>query len=272
LQISRRIDNIEGVARGLENLGRVYARQGEFSKAIEVWEEKLPMCKNDLEITWLNHEIGRCYLELGNYIIAKNYGSKSLEKAEIINDECWKMNALVLMAQSENKLKENANLEFIIECFNKSLKLSIKLKDRIAENALKKAIEQAKQKQEALKSSDEKSGFENDFEVESSDKTSLSSKDSTTSLSSQESNKLQTLTDVTNSIIKIATNESYGVEEIYLTLYGANDLTRKIKLDKSESNEIPFKSGQLDVFKIEDIDTLGDVCTSYTPFLPQNNL
>lgn len=52
-------------SRALDNLGRVYARKGEFAKAIDLWEEKLPLAKTPLEQTWLYHEIGRCHLELG---------------------------------------------------------------------------------------------------------------------------------------------------------------------------------------------------------------
>ena len=55
----------ESKSRALDNLGRVYARKGEFRKAIDSWETKLPMTKTPLETTWLYHEIGRCHLELG---------------------------------------------------------------------------------------------------------------------------------------------------------------------------------------------------------------
>ena len=59
--------NDDAKSRALDNLGRVFARQGNFDKAIESWETKLPMAKSSLETTWLYHEIGRCNLELGKY-------------------------------------------------------------------------------------------------------------------------------------------------------------------------------------------------------------
>ena len=55
----------ESKSRALDNLGRVYARQGNFKQAINCWERKLPLAKTSLETTWLYHEIGRCNLELG---------------------------------------------------------------------------------------------------------------------------------------------------------------------------------------------------------------
>ena len=60
-------DNKEGISRALENIGRVYARNGKYKEAVEVWEKKLPLAESDLEKAWLYHEIGRCYLETGIY-------------------------------------------------------------------------------------------------------------------------------------------------------------------------------------------------------------
>lgn len=57
----------EAKSRALDNMGRVYARQGEYEKAINAWERKIPLAKTPLETTWLYHEIGRCHLELGVY-------------------------------------------------------------------------------------------------------------------------------------------------------------------------------------------------------------
>ena len=57
----------ESKSRALDNLGRVYARQGNFKQAISCWETKLPLAKTPLETTWLYHEIGRCNLELGKH-------------------------------------------------------------------------------------------------------------------------------------------------------------------------------------------------------------
>jgi len=59
------------------------------------------MSKSSLESTWLYHEIGRCYLEMGASLDAKEYGEKSLSAAEDADDDLWELNARVLIAQSQ---------------------------------------------------------------------------------------------------------------------------------------------------------------------------
>ena len=93
----------EAKSRSLDNLGRVYAKKGEFTKAIDAWMEKLPFCKSLLESTWLHHEIGRCHLELKYYQDAKEFGQKSLAAAEQGDDKVWQLNATVLVGQAEGE-------------------------------------------------------------------------------------------------------------------------------------------------------------------------
>ena len=61
------------------------------------------MNKSDIESTWLYHEIGRCYLEMGEYAKAKDNGEKSLDSAGKAEDDVWQLNASVLIAQAEGK-------------------------------------------------------------------------------------------------------------------------------------------------------------------------
>lgn len=68
------------------------------------WEEKIPLATSSLEKTWLFHEIGRCYLELGLLEDARNYGMKSQEEAEEAGDVEWQLNASVLVAQAQGNL------------------------------------------------------------------------------------------------------------------------------------------------------------------------
>ena len=67
------------------------------------WEEKLPLSSSALEKTWLYHEIGRCYLELGQYDVSMSYGEKSLAAADDAADDVWQLNASILMAQSQGE-------------------------------------------------------------------------------------------------------------------------------------------------------------------------
>lgn len=133
----------EAKSRGLDNLGRVNARHGHYQKAIDVWEQKLPMSKSALESTWLYHEIGRCYLELNKFEKARSYGEKSLTAAEEAEDPMWQLQATVLIAQSEVKL---GDLSGALATFETSLDLARTQGDTSAETAIKKAIEEVNAK------------------------------------------------------------------------------------------------------------------------------
>lgn len=58
------------------------------------------MAKSSLESTWLYHEIGRCFLELGKFEQAREYGEKSLTAAEDAEDPGWQLHASVMIAQA----------------------------------------------------------------------------------------------------------------------------------------------------------------------------
>ncbi|XP_012936467.1 tetratricopeptide repeat protein 25 [Aplysia californica] len=129
---------MDAKSRGLDNLGRVYARMGKFQKAIEVWERKLPMSKTNLETTWLCHELGRCYLELDQAKTAKDYGERSLAAAQEAEDDMWQLHALVLISQSEVK---SGRLSSSLISFEKAYELANLLMDTSAQAAIKKAID-----------------------------------------------------------------------------------------------------------------------------------
>ncbi|KAK3082593.1 hypothetical protein FSP39_000037 [Pinctada imbricata] len=143
LRIANSFSLEDAKSRALDNLGRVYARKGNFEKAIEVWEEKLPMSKSPLESTWLYHEIGRCYLELNKYQDARDFGEKSLAAARDAEDDGWQLHASVLVAQSEVKLND---LQAACDSFERSLELAKRLGDRAAEDAITKALQEVNNK------------------------------------------------------------------------------------------------------------------------------
>ncbi|XP_060563429.1 outer dynein arm-docking complex subunit 4-like isoform X2 [Ruditapes philippinarum] len=143
LNLGERNDMTEAVSRGLDNIGRVYARKGAFAKAIEVWERKLPMSKSPLESTWLYHEIGRCYLELDKYTEAKSNGEQSETAALEAEDQMWQLQALVLTAQAEVKLGQ---LTAAAATFEKASELAKSQGDKSAESAIKKAIDEINSK------------------------------------------------------------------------------------------------------------------------------
>jgi tetratricopeptide (TPR) repeat protein len=119
-------DNKEGISRAYENIGRVYARNGRYKDAIQVWNKKLPLAESDTEKAWLFHEIGRCHLEIGDYEVARDYGRKSFECAERISDEIWQLNATVLMAQAEAKIGTVESLKKAVEHFENAISMTEK--------------------------------------------------------------------------------------------------------------------------------------------------
>nr|XP_014350291.1 PREDICTED: tetratricopeptide repeat protein 25 isoform X1 [Latimeria chalumnae]XP_014350292.1 PREDICTED: tetratricopeptide repeat protein 25 isoform X2 [Latimeria chalumnae] len=138
LEIAHEHDLLDAKSRALDNIGRVYARIGDFRQAVEVWEEKIPLAKSNLEKAWLYHEIGRCYLELNCNVDARDYGEKSLLFAQEAEDDEWKLNASVLIAQSEVKLGDN---QTAITYFEKALETAKLLNDEAAERAIINALE-----------------------------------------------------------------------------------------------------------------------------------
>ncbi len=61
------------------------------------------MSSTPLESTWLYHEIGRCYLEIGKFDQAKDYGERSKKSAMDAEDDVWQLNASVLIAQAHGR-------------------------------------------------------------------------------------------------------------------------------------------------------------------------
>ncbi|KAM5134981.1 outer dynein arm-docking complex subunit 4 isoform 2-T2 [Mantella aurantiaca] len=145
LEIAEQCDLPDAKSRALDNLGRVYARIGRFKEAVKVWEEKIPVVTTNLEKTWLFHEIGRCYLELELLEDARNYGMKSQEEAEEAGDEEWQLNASVLLAQAQVKLKD---YQSAIRNFEKALEKAKIVNNVEAEQAILSALEDAKRKSE----------------------------------------------------------------------------------------------------------------------------
>ncbi|XP_063694267.1 outer dynein arm-docking complex subunit 4-like [Bolinopsis microptera] len=138
LTISNSIKSEEGKARALDNIGRTYARKGDYSEAVKYWEQRIPMPKTVLEAAWLYHELGRCCLELGRFSEAATYGEQSLDSATQANDDNWQINSSVLIAQAEVKL---AHDEKALENFDRALKIAEVLDDKAVQDAISKAIQ-----------------------------------------------------------------------------------------------------------------------------------
>ncbi|XP_070250862.1 outer dynein arm-docking complex subunit 4 [Myotis yumanensis] len=140
LEIAKEYDLPDAKSRALDNIGRVFARVGKFQQAIDTWEEKIPLAKTTLEKTWLFHEIGRCYLELDQAEQAQNYGEKSQQCAEEEGDIEWQLNASVLVAQAQVKLR---NFESAVNNFEKALERAKLVHNNEAQRAIISALDDA---------------------------------------------------------------------------------------------------------------------------------
>lgn len=92
-------DDEERLSRAYDNLGRVYARSGQFAQAIQVWERKIPLATLPLEKAWLFHEIGQCHFGLG--ASSREGGTRSADhrvrlqvitnvRSITVNDPTWR--------------------------------------------------------------------------------------------------------------------------------------------------------------------------------------
>ncbi|XP_004410572.1 PREDICTED: tetratricopeptide repeat protein 25 [Odobenus rosmarus divergens] len=140
LEIAKEYDLPDAKSRALDNIGRVFARVGKFQQAIDTWEEKIPLAKTTLEKTWLFHEIGRCYLELDQAWQAQHYGEKSQQCAEEEGDIEWQLNASVLVAQAQVKLRD---FESAVSNFEKALERAKLVHNNEAQQAIISALDDA---------------------------------------------------------------------------------------------------------------------------------
>ncbi len=122
---------------GLENMGRVYARKGNYKKAMEAWSQRLLLCHDALTRAWLNHEIGRCHMELGDASKASECAQAAIEAAVEAKDLGWELNATVLRAQADVKLSD---LQTAVEVFERALELAVLTGDDNATSAVQRAI------------------------------------------------------------------------------------------------------------------------------------
>ncbi|KAJ7313521.1 hypothetical protein JRQ81_004970 [Phrynocephalus forsythii] len=140
LDIARENNLTDAISRALDNIGRAYARMGNFQEAIETWEEKIPLVKSNLERTWLFHEIGRCYLELDRAAEARDYGERSLQCAEEEGDIEWQLNGGVLVAQAQVKLED---FHSAVTYFEKALEKAKRIHNDAAQQAIIIALDEA---------------------------------------------------------------------------------------------------------------------------------
>ncbi|KAG1665914.1 Tetratricopeptide repeat protein 25 [Nymphon striatum] len=133
LKMAEKFHLEDAKSRALDNIGRTHALFGNFEEAINAWKVKLPLCKDPIEKSWLHHEIGRCYLELGELEDASEFGKKSLRFAESASDLMWQLNASVMLAQIK---VQKANYIEAISIFHQAQILAENLGNKKAMKAI----------------------------------------------------------------------------------------------------------------------------------------
>uniref|UniRef100_A0A3Q2PDP8 Outer dynein arm-docking complex subunit 4 n=1 Tax=Fundulus heteroclitus TaxID=8078 RepID=A0A3Q2PDP8_FUNHE len=142
LELAKQCTFLEATSRALGNIGRTHAETGQFAKALEFWEEKIPLVHEGLEKVWLLHDIGCCQLELGRAEKARDYGLRSVAAAEEMFDDTWQLRARVLLGHAELNL---GNFESSASHFEKALSLAKLLNDDTALSAIQQALDEAKE-------------------------------------------------------------------------------------------------------------------------------
>jgi len=140
-EVSREPVLLENKSRALENMGKVYAKMGNYTKALLSWQQKEPLCKSDYENAWVCHEIGRAYLEMGNFARSRQSSIKAYKFAVACGDSLWMLHASVLQAQTEAKMGE---LQSAYETFGVALNHANEVGDDQAAPAIRRALKDIK--------------------------------------------------------------------------------------------------------------------------------
>ena len=99
------------------------------------------MCKSDYENAWVCHEIGRAYLEMGNFARSRQSSIKAYKFAVACGDSLWMLHSSVLQAQTEAKMGE---LQSAYETFGVALNHANEVGDTQAAPAIRRALKDIK--------------------------------------------------------------------------------------------------------------------------------
>eukprot|EP00055_Hartaetosiga_balthica_P013671 m.71095 g.71095 ORF g.71095 m.71095 type:complete len:554 (+) comp8337_c1_seq1:58-1719(+) len=95
--------------RSLANLGRCRSSAGAFKEAGEAFKEASVHVSDPLQAAWLYHELGRCYVELGEYERALDVAEKAIDESNLADNRNWLLYANILKAQVQKKLGDRTD-------------------------------------------------------------------------------------------------------------------------------------------------------------------
>lgn len=125
-------------ARAHTHLGRVHISRGQMYAAASSWTAAIECSNQSGQLSWMQHELGRCLLEVGRLSEAAQHAVIALQYAEQTADLLWQLNAHVLIGQCRMKQHKYAQA---LETFYTALKLANIQNDSPAHDAIQKAIE-----------------------------------------------------------------------------------------------------------------------------------
>ncbi len=145
LAAARRLEFVTGEALALKNLGNIYYRMSDYTRAYELYNKSLALYEilNDKKgIAIIVRNLGSIYHQQGNYEKALNYFYRSLEARIQIDDKkgiasLYNAIGLVFFEQvsGQNSLltieQDNEFIDKALEYFNKALEMHKKLEDNV---------------------------------------------------------------------------------------------------------------------------------------------
>ena len=200
--------------------------------------------------------------------MAKSYGQKSLECAEKINDDVWKRNATVLIAQSESKLGDSENLKSAIKNFEKALEYTEKEGDEGASRAIRTAVDDCRERLKKLQISSSPRDDERKEEVKPVaakappvKAASPPPKPVEKPVSKSPPPPAKPLPPVDYEIqVKTSDEMSAGTDaNVFISLFGDRGELKDLSL-KSEGKGNLFEKNSLDIFTLKKQTDIGKVC------------
>jgi signal transduction histidine kinase len=122
-EVQKQIDNKFGMISSLNNIGRDYQRESNFSAALDYYFKALTIAeeiKNDEQIALVGTNLTASYLTQGNYLKGLEYGEMTLKHAELSHSSNNIGKALQLLGTTKMDLKDTAASKIY---FSKALKV-----------------------------------------------------------------------------------------------------------------------------------------------------
>lgn len=120
VRLSKSTDDIVQLCRSFVTLGKVHLSFGHLDAAARAWEHLSKELRAPIPVSWIRHEIGRCYLETGKPERAVEFAFKCVEAAVKGNSKKWMLNGRLLLGREfriRNKTSNTIHCSTFPFCF-----------------------------------------------------------------------------------------------------------------------------------------------------------